>query len=77
MDEKFEADIGGKGGYEGNGELNGEFEKRAEAFFVIPEAEDEQCEDTAKDDDELVCSADKAGGVNGGGFVEGKPARLD
>ena len=77
MDEKFEADIGGKGGNEGDGELDGEFEKRAEAFFVVPEAEDEQCEDTAKDDDELVCSADEAGCVNGDGLVECQSAWLD
>lgn len=77
MDEKFEADIGGKSGNEGDGELNYELEVWAEAFFVVPEAEDEQCEDTAKDDDELVCSADEAGGVNGGGLVECQSARFD
>jgi hypothetical protein len=77
VDEKFKADIGGKSGNEGDGELDGKFKKRAKAFFVIPEAEYKQGEDTENDNDELVCSADKAGGVNGGGFVEGKPARLD
>ena len=77
MDEKFESDIGGKGGNEGDGELNYELEVWAEAFLVVPEAEDKQGEDTENDDDELVCSADEAGGVNGGGLVKGKSARLD
>ena len=77
MDEKFEADISSKGGNEGDGELNDELEVWTEAFFVVPQAEDKQGEDTENDKDELVCSADKAGGVNGGGFVEGKSARLD
>jgi hypothetical protein len=77
VDEKFEADIGGKSGNEGDGELNYEFEVWAEVFFVVPEAEGKQGEDAENNDNELICSADESGGVNSGGFVKGKSARLD
>jgi hypothetical protein len=78
VDEKFEADVGEKRGGEGNGELDGEFQKRAETFFVVNESQDKQGEDADENDDELIYFADEAGEVNGDGVVEpGESARGD
>lgn len=76
VDEEFEADVGEKRGGGSDGELNSEFQKWAETFFVVDESQRKQREDADEDDDELIYFADEAGGVNGDGFVEpGESAR--
>jgi hypothetical protein len=78
MDEHFESDVGEKRGGEGDCELNGEFEKRAEMNFIVDESQHKQCNDTTKDNFKMGGFAEEAGGVNGYGGVEaGQSARRD
>ena len=78
MDEELNADIGEERGYNGDCELDGEFEEGSEALFVIPNAQRKENYDAEDDDEQFGDFFEEAGGVDGdGGAEEIEPAGGD